>query len=86
MEAQHAQRVVFKRYLYRGYARATIHRESVHQISGLYKHSQQQFSKWNNACACHNVCECVYHHYQTGLLYATYKYNMHLVSASLLCT
>ena len=52
-------------------------------ISGLYKHAQQQFNKWNrpNACACHNVCECVYHHYQTGLLYATYMYN-HLVCAS----
>ena len=57
-----------------------IHRESVHQISGLYKHAQQQF---NNACTCHNVCQCVY--YQTGLLYATYMYN-HLVCASVLCT
>ena len=27
--------------------RATMHRESVHQISGLYKHAQQQFNKWN---------------------------------------
>ena len=59
--------------------RATVHRELVHQISGLYKYAQQQFNKWNrlNACTCHNVCECVYHHYQTGLLY---MYN-HLVCA-----
>ena len=28
-----------------------------------------------NASACLNVCErCVYHHYQTGLLYATYMH------------
>ena len=26
---------------------ATIHRELVHQISGLYKYAQQQFNKWN---------------------------------------
>ena len=31
-----------KEYLYR-----VIHRESVHQISGLYKHAQQHFNKWN---------------------------------------
>ena len=25
----------------------TIHRELVHQISGLHKHEQEQFNKWN---------------------------------------
>ena len=48
MGTQHAQRVglVVKRNTCTE-DRCTIHRESVHQISGLYKHAKQQFNKWN---------------------------------------
>ena len=34
-----------KKYLYRGYVQQYMHRESVHQISCLYKHAQQQFNR-----------------------------------------
>ena len=65
MGTQHAQRIVVKRITCTEDTCNNTQRVSVHRISGLYKHAQllQQFNKWNrlNACACHNVCECVYH-------------------------
>ena len=53
MGTQHAQRVVSKGIL----AQRIIHRESVYQISGLYKHAQQQFNKWH-AHVTMFVCVC----------------------------
>ena len=41
-------------------------------ISGLYKHAQQQFNKWNRMHVHVTMSVCIYHHYQTGLLYAHY--------------
>ena len=81
MGTQHAQRVVVKRNTCTEDLCNNTHRVGT---------SNQWPVQHNSSYRMHvhvtmYVSVCTMHHYQTGLLYATYMYN-HLVCASVLCT
>ena len=71
MRTQHAQSSCQKEYLYREYVQQYTESRYIKSVACTNMHNSSLINGIECICISLYICECVYHHYQTGLLYAT---------------